>query len=78
MLVLHGSDSEARPAAVSLQGAELPLHLPHGYVGPVQLSGSGRMIWWTGRVAIGLRHEPAAGSVAAAAATTEARSPLLN
>ena len=23
------------------------------------LPGTGRVIWWTGRVAIGLRHEPA-------------------
>jgi hypothetical protein len=22
------------------------------------LPGTGRMVWWTGRVAIGLRHEP--------------------
>jgi hypothetical protein len=27
-------------------------------VGPVVLPGSGRLIWWTGRVAIGLRHQP--------------------
>ena len=36
----------------------LPLvEIPEGHVGPVVLPGSGRMIWWTGRVAIGLRHE---------------------
>ena len=33
-------------------------------VGLVPLPGSGRMVWWTGRVAIGLRHQPAAGEVA--------------
>ncbi len=27
-------------------------------IGPVSLPGTGRMIWWTGRVAIGLRHQP--------------------
>ena len=34
-----------------------PIALPTGYVGPAWLPGTGRMIWWTGRVAIGLRHE---------------------
>lgn len=34
-----------------------PLAVPPGHVGPVVLPGSGRMIYWTGRVAIGLRHE---------------------
>jgi hypothetical protein len=31
---------------------------PSGHVGPVFLSETGRMVWWTGRVAIGLRYEP--------------------
>lgn len=35
-----------------------PVEIPAGHVGPVVLPGSGRLIWWTGRVAIGLRHEP--------------------
>ena len=34
-----------------------PVPLPSGYVGPAWLPGTGRMIWWTGRVAIGLRHQ---------------------
>lgn len=36
----------------------LPVAIPEGHIGPVILPGTGRMIWWTGRVAIGLRHEP--------------------
>ena len=36
-----------------------PIELPRGYSGPAWLPGTGRMIWWTGRVAIGLRHQPA-------------------
>jgi hypothetical protein len=36
----------------------LPVSIPAGHIGPVVLPGSGRLIWWTGRVAIGLRHEP--------------------
>lgn len=32
--------------------------IPRDHVGPYFMSGLGRMIWWTGRVAIGLRYEP--------------------
>ena len=32
--------------------------LPSGYRGPVVLSGTGRTVWWTGRIAIGLRYAP--------------------
>ncbi|MEY4564189.1 MAG: hypothetical protein RLZZ618_3466 [Pseudomonadota bacterium] len=35
-----------------------PQGVPPGHIGPVRLPDSGRMVWWTGRVAIGLRHEP--------------------
>ncbi|WP_200225519.1 hypothetical protein [Rubrivivax gelatinosus] len=37
-----------------------PVALPAGHVGPVMLPGTNREIWWTGRVAIGLRYEPPA------------------
>jgi hypothetical protein len=36
----------------------LPVEIPPGHVGPVVLPGTGRMVYWTGRVAIGLRHQP--------------------
>lgn len=39
-------------------GALPPVAVPAGYVGPLVLSSTGRMVWWTGRVAIGLRHQP--------------------
>ena len=29
---------------------------PADYRGPLALPGTGRVVWWTGRVAIGLRH----------------------
>jgi hypothetical protein len=35
-----------------------PVAVPPGHIGPVVLPGTGRLVWWTGRVAIGLRHEP--------------------
>jgi hypothetical protein len=31
--------------------------VPADYLGPVVLPGSGRTVWWTGRIAIGLRHD---------------------
>jgi len=33
-----------------------PAGLPAGHRGPFVLAASGRPIWWTGRVAIGIRH----------------------
>lgn len=47
---LHIHHSEAAP----------PPGIPPGYRGIAFLPGSGRPIYWTGRVAIGLLHEPAA------------------
>jgi hypothetical protein len=38
--------------------AQPPVAIPPGHVGPVVLPGSGRTVWWTGRVAIGLLHQP--------------------
>lgn len=38
-----------------------PVAIPPGHVGPVVIPGTGRLIWWTGRVAIGLRHQPERG-----------------
>jgi hypothetical protein len=35
----------------------LPIAVPTGYTGPLTLPGNGRTIYWTGRVAIGLRHQ---------------------
>lgn len=47
------SRNSIRPSAWAL-----PVEIPPGHVGPVVLPGSGRMVYWTGRVAIGLRHQP--------------------
>ncbi len=32
--------------------------VPQDYVGPVALPGTGRVVFWTGRIAIGLRYAP--------------------
>jgi hypothetical protein len=44
---------------VGLDEAQSPVHfeLPQAR-GPVRLPGSQRIVWWTGRVAIGLRWQP--------------------
>lgn len=34
-----------------------PPGIPPGYTGPCVLPGTGQLIFWTGRVAIGLRHQ---------------------
>ena len=36
--------------------------VPPGYKGPVALPGTGRIVYWTGRIAIGLRYAPAQAS----------------
>jgi len=50
-------DTTDSTPAIRLHGESPPAAIPNGHVGPFYLPGSGRLIWWTGRVAIGLRHE---------------------
>lgn len=47
-------------SAIKLNDATPPVDIPPGHIGPVVLPGTGRLVYWTGRVAIGLRHQPAA------------------
>jgi len=54
----HGG-IEDRGDSIRHSSAAPPVAIPTGYVGPVVLPGNGRLVWWTGRVAIGLRHQPA-------------------
>jgi hypothetical protein len=42
---------------IRLNRDALPMAVPAGYTGPITLPGNGRTIYWTGRVAIGLRHQ---------------------
>jgi hypothetical protein len=46
-----------RPSPIKLNDAVPPVDIPPGHVGPVVLPGTGRLVYWTGRVAIGLRHQ---------------------
>jgi hypothetical protein len=52
------NDMFVRHASASLKCGERGIDIPKGHTGPVLLSDTGRTVWWTGRVAIGLRYEP--------------------
>jgi hypothetical protein len=54
----HRQVARPAPGIIRRSSDSLPAPIPEGHVGPVVLPGSGRLIWWTGRVAIGLRHQP--------------------
>lgn len=49
---------EALGRSIRHHTAVPPVDIPPGHIGPVVLPGSGRLVYWTGRVAIGLRHQP--------------------
>jgi hypothetical protein len=51
-------DMFARRTSESLRCGDQGIEIPEGHIGPVLLSDTGRTVWWTGRVAIGLRYEP--------------------
>jgi hypothetical protein len=51
-------DMFVRHASNSLKCGERGMDIPKGHMGPLLLSDTGRTVWWTGRVAIGLRYEP--------------------
>jgi hypothetical protein len=43
--------------SIVLSREALPIEVPAGYTGPLTFPGNGKTVYWTGRVAIGLRHE---------------------
>jgi hypothetical protein len=43
--------------SIILNREALPIGVPVGYTGPLTFPGNGKTVYWTGRVAIGLRHE---------------------
>ncbi len=56
---LFGTDQRISAQPKIGQGETVaPVHIPQGHIGPMALPGTGRLIYWTGRVAIGLRHQP--------------------
>jgi hypothetical protein len=55
---LHDSATQLSIDCIRQNAHTPPVAIPPGHVGPVVLPGTGRLIYWTGRVAIGLRHQP--------------------
>ena len=55
-------EAQAKPAArqhgIDHSSAAPPVAIPRGHVGEFVIPGTGKLVWWTGRVAIGLRHTP--------------------
>jgi hypothetical protein len=52
------SSTQSSPRGIDHSSSAPPVAIPPGHVGPFVIPGTGRMVWWTGRVAIGLRHQP--------------------
>lgn len=51
-------DEPSQHHGINPNSSAPPVAIPPGHVGPFVIPGTGRMVWWTGRVAIGLRHQP--------------------
>ena len=47
-----------RPHGIDNNASSPPVTIPPGHVGEFVIPGTGRRVWWTGRVAIGLLHQP--------------------
>lgn len=51
-------NTTARPHGIDHSSCAPPAAMPAGHVGEFVMPGTGRRVWWTGRVAIGLLHRP--------------------
>lgn len=47
-----------RCVGIDHSSAAPPVPIPRGHIGEFVIPGTGKLVWWTGRVAIGLRHQP--------------------
>jgi hypothetical protein len=54
----HHRSKISRQTSIDHASAAPPVAIPPGHVGPFVIPGTGRTVYWTGRVAIGLRHQP--------------------
>ena len=52
------SEHTASRFEIDRNAAVPPMAIPPGHVGEFVIPGTGRRVWWTGRVAIGLLHQP--------------------
>ena len=59
MMIKTTAAAHPVPSSAAHAGVSDPaVCIPPDHIGPYFMSGLGRMVWWTGRVAIGLRYEP--------------------
>ncbi len=54
----HRDTTTVRRHGIAHSSSAPPEKMPAGYVGEFVIPGTGRHVWWTGRVAIGLLHQP--------------------
>ena len=54
----HQNTAAVRRHSIDTNDASSPVPIPPGHVGEFVIPGTGKRVWWTGRVAIGLRHQP--------------------
>jgi hypothetical protein len=54
----HRNTTMSRPTGIDHSSEAPPVTIPPGHVGEFVIPGTGRRVWWTGRVAIGLLHQP--------------------
>ena len=54
----HHNTTAVRRRFNDRSSSPVPVRVPDGHVGEYVLPGTGRLVWWTGRVAIGLRYQP--------------------
>lgn len=50
--------SAAQRDCIAHSSSTPPVPIPRGHVGEFVIPGTGKRVWWTGRVAIGLRYQP--------------------
>jgi|APFre7841882630_1041343.scaffolds.fasta_scaffold25058_4 hypothetical protein len=54
----HQGTTTVRSCGINHSSSAPPVAMPVGHVGEFVIPGTGRHVWWTGRVAIGLLHQP--------------------
>lgn len=54
----HQDTTTAHRPFIDHSASAPPVAIPPGHVGEFVIPGTGRTVWWTGRVAIGLLHKP--------------------
>ena len=55
---LHPQGAATGHYGIDHSSSAPPVTIPPGHVGEFVIPGTGRRVWWTGRVAIGLLHQP--------------------